>query len=403
MFGFQRWQQLRWEAGMDFESREFRTQGEPEVHLPAEPLSGSRCVRAEPRGPDCGAVVPVILSGGCGSRLWPYSTEDTPKQFLSFTGAKSLFRMTLDRVRDRGRFAAPVIVGSLRHARLCEHELADQDEGARLVLEPCARNTAAAIAMAALSVRETHGDDALLLIMPSDHVIQDLASFHAAVATGEEAARDGRLVTFGIQPTAPETGFGYIHLGADLPGMAGVKTVLRFVEKPPLETAESMIADGNHVWNAGIFLFRAGTFLDELNLHAPAIATAAERALALAKRDGDRIVPDLGALAECPSESVDYAVMEHSSRVAVVPMSPGWSDLGSWDALAELVEEAEQLGPITAVDCDDCYIRSDGLQVAALGVRDLIIVASGQRLLILPRGRSQEVKKLLSAMDSIAA
>jgi mannose-1-phosphate guanylyltransferase/mannose-1-phosphate guanylyltransferase/mannose-6-phosphate isomerase len=179
--------------------------------------------------------------------------------------------------------------------------------------------------------------------------------------------------------------------------------VLRFVEKPPVETAEKMIADGNHVWNAGIFLFRAGTFLDELKLHAPAIATAAERAIALAQRDGDRIVPDLGALGECPSESVDYAVMEHSSRVAVVPMSPGWSDLGSWDALAELVQETEQQGPITVVDCDDCYIRSDGLQVAALGVRDLIIVASGQRLLILPRGRSQEVKKLLSAMDSIAA
>jgi mannose-1-phosphate guanylyltransferase/mannose-1-phosphate guanylyltransferase/mannose-6-phosphate isomerase len=388
---------------MDFESREFWVEREDETVLPPVTLEGGAVVRAQDGARECGTVVPVILSGGCGSRLWPYSTEDTPKQFLSFTGAKSLFQMTLERVRDRNRFAAPVVVGNLRHASLCERELTGQDEGAQLLLEPCARNTAAAIAMAALAVRESHGDDALLLIMPSDHVIQDIACFHSAVATGEVAAREGRLVTFGIQPTAPETGFGYIEVGEDLPASAGVKKVLRFVEKPPLETAEKMVADGNHVWNAGIFLFRAGTFLDEVRIHAPEIAAATELALARARRDGNRIVPDAAALGQAPSESVDYAVMEHSSLVSVVPMSPGWSDLGSWDALAELVAQPEPLGPITAVDCDDCYIRSDGLQVAALGVRDLIIVASGQRLLILPRGRSQEVKKLLSAMDTIAA
>jgi mannose-1-phosphate guanylyltransferase/mannose-1-phosphate guanylyltransferase/mannose-6-phosphate isomerase len=388
---------------MDFENREFRAEQDQEALLSTYPLAGDAAVRPENIGRACNTIVPVILSGGSGSRLWPYSTEETPKQFLSFTGSRSLFQMTLDRVRDRNRFAAPIVVGNLRHASLCERELTQQDEGAQLLLEPCARNTAAAIALAASEVRESHGDDALLLIMPSDHVIQDVPCFHAAVATGERAARAGRLVTFGIQPTAPETGFGYIEVGEDLPGTAGVKTVERFVEKPPVETAERMVAGGNHVWNAGIFLFRAGTFLDELRVHAPEIAAAAELAVARAKRDGDRIVPDLAALSQSPSESVDYAVMEHSALIAVVPMAPGWSDLGSWDALAELVTQPEPLGPITVVDCDDCYIRSDGLQVAALGVRDLIIVASGQRLLILPRGRSQEVKKLLSAMDSIAA
>jgi mannose-1-phosphate guanylyltransferase/mannose-1-phosphate guanylyltransferase/mannose-6-phosphate isomerase len=390
---------------MDFESREFWLEREDETVLPAVRLQGGAVVRAQEGAPGagCGTVVPVILSGGCGSRLWPYSTEETPKQFLSFTGAKSLFQMTLERVRDRNRFAAPIIVGNLRHASLCERELGAADEGATLLLERCARNTAPAIAMAALAVRESHGDDALLLVMPSDHVIQDVESFHSAVEIGEAAARAGRLVTFGIEPTAPETGFGYIELGDELPGEARVRTALRFVEKPPADIAEKMVAGGRHVWNAGIFLFRAGTFLEEVKTHAVAIADATSRAVAAAERNGNHLIPELTALSECPSESVDYAVMEHSSRVAVVPMSPGWSDLGSWDALAELVEAPQGLGPITALDCNDCYIRSDGLQVAALGVRDLIIVASGQRLLILPRGRSQEVKKLLSAMDTIAA
>ena len=213
----------------------------------------------------------------------------------------------------------------------------------------------------------------------------------------------GNIVTFGIRPKSADTGFGYIQSGEEMQIAAGVRRVLRFVEKPKAEIAERMVADGQHFWNAGIFLFRADTFLEEAMAHAPAIAMAALQAVALADRDGKRIAANAEALESCPSESVDYAVMEHSERVAVVPMAPGWSDLGSWDALAELATTSGELGPITALDCNDCYIQSDGLQVAALGVRDLIIVAAGQRLLILPRGRSQEVKKLLSAMESIAA
>jgi mannose-1-phosphate guanylyltransferase len=384
---------------MDFEGRIYQSLDDVEAIAASIASNGAAAA-------DCGvsspSIVPVILSGGAGSRLWPYSTEETPKQFLSFTGSKNLFQLTLDRVADRQRFTAPMVVGNLRHAALCERELALEGEGARLILEPCARNTAAAIAMAAVEARQSHGDDAVLLVMPSDHVIDDIAAFHEAVRLGEAAARGGRLVTFGIRPTGPDTGFGYIQTGADLPQLDGVKQVVRFVEKPQFEAAERMVADGQHLWNGGIFLFRAGTFLEELTLHAPAIAAAAERAVATGERHGSRIVAGASALEECPSESVDYAVMEHSTRLAVVPMSPGWSDLGSWDALAELLE-ASSHGPITALDCNDCYIRSDGVQVAALGVRDLIIVASGQRLLILPRGRSQEVKKLLSAMQSMAA
>jgi mannose-1-phosphate guanylyltransferase len=348
-----------------------------------------------------GAIVPVVLSGGGGSRLWPFSTVETPKQFLPLIGERTLFQEALERVRDRLRFAAPVVVGSLRHAELCERELKLESDQARLILEPCARNTAPAIAMAAFEIRETHGDDGLMLVMPSDHVIEDVDAFHEAIARAEGPAHAGRLVTFGIRPTEPDTGYGYLEMGSEV--VPGVKTVARFVEKPNLEVAEAMVAGGNHLWNAGIFLFRVGTLLEEMARVVPEIGRIAQLALEGAQRDGIRIVPDIAVLEDCPSESIDYAVMEHASSVAVVPMAPGWSDLGSWDALASLVGPGSHDGPVTMLDCDDCYIRSDGLEVAALGVRDLIIVASGQRLLVLPRGRSQEVKRLLSAMESMAA
>jgi mannose-1-phosphate guanylyltransferase/mannose-1-phosphate guanylyltransferase/mannose-6-phosphate isomerase len=256
--------------------------------------------------------------------------------------------------------------------------------------------------MAAEVACERDGEDRLLLIMPSDHMIADVDAFHDAIAIGADAAGAGHLVTFGIHPTAPETGFGYIQAGASVLGMDGVSHVTRFVEKPELKVAEQMVADGSHFWNAGIFLFRAGTFLEEVARHAPDIADSAAAAVQKGQRRESQLVPDLQSLEECPNQSVDYAVMEHSERVAVVPMSPGWSDLGSWDALAEILD-ARAHGPIIALDCNDCFIRSDGVQVAALGIRDLIVVASGQRLLILPRGRSQELKKLLTAMESIAA
>lgn len=349
------------------------------------------------------SIVPVVLSGGGGSRLWPFSTNETPKQFLPLVGATSLFRQALDRVGDRLRFSAPIVVGSVRHADLCARELGSDGDDARLILEPCARNTAAAIAMAAIAVRDIYGENALMLVMPSDHVIEDMTSFHQAVAVGEAAARSGRLVTFGIRPSSPDTGYGYLQMGEDVAGSPGVKDVKRFVEKPMVEIAEQMVAAGDHLWNAGIFLFSARSLLGEMAQLAPAIYNAALLAMQHANRDGIRMVPNEDALGICPSESIDYAVMEHSSHVAVVPMAPGWSDLGSWDALASLIGGQAPDGPVTALDCDSCYIRSDGVQVAALGIRDLIVVASGQRLLILPRGRSQEVKTLLSMMDSLAA
>ena len=365
--------------------------------------TGSSVLQTSPTARTAGSalIVPVILSGGGGSRLWPFSTEDTPKQFLPLVGERTLFQQALDRVRDRVRFSSPVVVGSVRHAELCERELIAEEGQARLILEPCARNTAAAIVMAASVIREEHGDEALMLVMPSDHVIEEVPAFHEAVERAGPAASSCQLVTFGIRPTGPDTGYGYLHMGPEV--APGVMEVARFVEKPTLEIAETMVAEGEHLWNAGIFLFKVGTLLEEVMRVAPAIGRRAQDAIKASTREGIRITPDAAILSDCPSESIDYAVMEHASNVAVVPMSPGWSDLGSWDALAALVGSGPANGLVTAVECDDCYIRSDGLQVAALGVSDLIIVASGQRLLVLPRGRSQEVKRLLAAMESMAA
>lgn len=385
---------------MEFENQ--RTfEADAEIGSASDQATG-HCLSSRALPGQAARIVPVVLSGGGGSRLWPFSTNETPKQFLPLIGSRSLFQEALDRVRDRLRFAAPIVVCNQRHGALCEAALYGEAD-ARLVLEPCARNTAAAIAMAAEVAREDHGEDALILVMPSDHLIDDMPAFHAAISAGEPAARAGRLVTFGIRPDCPDTGYGYLHMGEEFGDAPGVRAVARFVEKPALELAEEMIAGGEHLWNAGIFLFEAATLLREVDSLAPAIGRCARDAVSTAARDGIRIVPSQEALDDCPSESIDYAVMEHSARVAVVPMSPGWSDLGSWDALAALVGAAGPDGPITALDCDGCFFRSDGLQVAALGVRDLIVVASGQRILILPRGRSQEVKQLLSAMDTMAA
>ena len=383
---------------------EFDHENEPVLAVPGlDPAAIQIFAGAAEAGAAPRLIVPVILSGGGGSRLWPVSTIDAPKQFLPLIGHRSLFQEALGRVSDPDRFSAPIVVANARHAELCERELRLDDPACRLILEPCGRNTAAAIVMAATVVQQLHGRDALMLVMPSDHVIEDVAEFHEAISKAEVAAAHGRLVTFGVRPTGPDTGYGYLQMGAEIAGSAGVNGVTRFVEKPPLDIAKTMVDSGNHLWNAGIFLFQAMTMLGEADRFVPDIARIASEAITAGSREGIRLLADERLFAACRSESIDYAVMEHSDRVAVVPMSPRWSDLGSWDALAALVGAEAHTGPITTVDCESCYIRSDGVEVAALGVRDLIIVASGQRLLILPRGRSQEVKALLSAMDSMAA
>lgn len=340
------------------------------------------------------AIVPVILSGGSGTRLWPLSRPERPKQLLALTASETMLQLTAQRTAGE-RFAAPIVVGNAAHADQIEEQLAAVGcPAAALILEPIGRNTAPAIALAALVADPA----APLLVMPSDHVIADVPAFHAAIHAALPLVEQGWLATFGIAPDAPETGFGWIAVGEEL--AAGVHRVARFVEKPPLADAEAMLADGGYAWNGGIFLFRADTYLAALEQHAPEILRACRIAIDQARREGSRTLPDADSFAACPSDSIDYAVMERADKVAVAPVAMGWSDLGSWDALHGLSADADGNalhGDVLALETTGTLVRSDGRRIALVGVTDLIVVASGDDILIVPRGRSQDVKKLIEA------
>ena len=342
-------------------------------------------------------IVPVILSGGSGTRLWPMSRGARPKQLLALTAEETMLQLTARRTSGIAHYGTPLVVANARHAEEIETQLAQIGVGhATLILEPEARNTAPAIALAALAA----APDDLLLVMPSDHVIADPQGFRDVVDAAAPLAAAGWLVTFGITPTGPETGFGYIKRGAAL--APGVQRVERFVEKPDAETAARYLAEGDYSWNGGIFLFAASTFLAELERHEPKMTECARLAMTGARREGQRLYPDAAAFAASPSESIDYAVMERAERVAVAPVDIGWSDLGSWDALHAIAEQDEggnvHHGEIVAIDIEGCLIRSDGPLVAAVGVKDLIVIATADAVLILPRGSSQEVKRAVEAL-----
>lgn len=345
-------------------------------------------------------IVPVVLSGGSGTRLWPLSTPTRPKQFLPLTGTDTLFRQTLERVSDQTLYHPPVVVANAGHEALCLAEMPAEPD-VRLILEPVARNTAVAIVMAAAEVALLYGPGALLLVLPSDHWIGDLASFHAAVATAVEAAQAGRMVTFGVAPSGPEIGYGYLEAGDAIIEAPGAFVVQRFTEKPVLHLAEAMVADGRHYWNGGIFLFSAGVFLEEAARLAPDVAHSGRLAMTEAVREGRIVHPAPEALAECPDVSVDYAVMERSDRVAVVPLSANWSDVGSWDALAAFPPSAAATERVSQQECGNCYVRSDGIKVAMLGVDDLIVVASGDRILIMRKGQAQSIKSLVAEAQAV--
>jgi mannose-1-phosphate guanylyltransferase/mannose-1-phosphate guanylyltransferase/mannose-6-phosphate isomerase len=347
--------------------------------------------------PNSKPIVPVILSGGSGTRLWPMSTPERPKQMLALHDEETMLQMTAQRAIGDD-FAAAIVVANARHAGMIEDQLTEVGLDAQaLILEPVGRNTAPAIALAALAAEDP---TAPLLVMPSDHVIEDVSAFHRAIRAALPLVADGWLVTFGITPTAPETGYGYIQIGEELGD--GVHRVKRFIEKPARASAEAMLTAGDHAWNGGIFLFRADIYLAELAAQAPEMLAVAQKAMKLAKRDRRRVYPDAEAFAASPSDSIDYAVMEKAERVAVVPVAMGWSDLGSWDALHAISDiDADgnaHRGEVIAIDTQNCLVRSDGVRVALVGVQDLIVVATGDNVLVIPRGRSQEVKKLIEAM-----
>jgi mannose-1-phosphate guanylyltransferase len=337
-------------------------------------------------------ITPVILSGGGGTRLWPLSTPEKPKQFLALTGDATMFEMTLARAMDRDFFTAPIVVANAAHDALVKAQLAEVGiADAAIIYEPCARNTAPAIALAALAA---HDVKAPLLVMPSDHLIADVAAFHAAIMAALPLVEEGWMVTFGIEPTAPETGYGYIRIGEELG--TGVNRVERFVEKPDAATAQAMIDAGNHAWNGGIFLFRADIYLGALASLAPNILAAAQTAMAEASRDSGAIYPDAAAFSVSSADSIDYAVMEKADRVAVAPVSMGWSDVGSWDALYDIGAKALSnnvlVGDVRANDASGNLIHADGIRVSVHGIDNLIVVANGREVMILPRGQSQKVR-----------
>lgn len=348
-------------------------------------------------------MIPVILSGGSGSRLWPQSRREYPKQFLALTGGShTMIQETALRLQGLD-VAPPLVVCNEQHRFIVAEQLTGINATPQaILLEPCARNTAPAVALAALHA--VHNDnDPLLLILPADHVIQDQAAFHQAVGKAAVAARAGHLVTFGIVPTRPETGFGYIQGGTALADLESAFQVARFIEKPPLTEAEKFVADGSYYWNSGMFLFSAKTFLEEMAKFNPDIVSQCQLALDNAHQDRDFTWLDKDAFAACPEDSIDYALMEKTSKAVVVPLDAGWSDVGSWQSLWEIQAKDQhgnsREGEVIVIDSKNCLISGEKRLIAAVGVEDLVIVDSDDALLVTRRDRAQDVKKVVAELE----
>jgi len=347
-------------------------------------------------------IHPVILSGGSGTRLWPMSRTLYPKQLLSLLGQDSLLQQTVRRVAGQQDFASPLLVANEEHRFIIAEQLREIAVVPRaLLLEPFGRNTAPAACIAALALTEADPDP-LMLVMPSDHTIGNATAFAGAVERAVVAARAGALVSFGIAPERAEAGYGYIRRGGELEGAEGVFAVAEFVEKPGPEQAQAYVASGEHSWNSGIFLFPARIYLDELERLRPDMVAACRQALAAAQRDSDFIRLGREAFSDCDSDSIDYAVMEHTRRAAVVPVSMEWSDVGSWDALWEMGAKDPHgnsiEGNVIAEESRNCYLRSEAGLVAAIGIEDLVVVATADAVMVAPRNRTQDVKKLVARL-----
>ena len=347
------------------------------------------------------AIVPVILSGGTGTRLWPLSREGYPKQFWALLGSETMLQQTAGRAMGEG-FAAPVVVCNEAHRFLVAEQLREAKvAGPRILLEPAGRNSAPAIAAAALLVAEQSPDD-VIWVKAADAAIADVPALHAALEKAVVAARAGRIVTFGMRPTAPETGYGYIEPGAELAEALGADRLERFIEKPDAAKAADLVADGRHLWNSGMFVATAATLLAELERFAPEVVRSVTAAMAEARRDLDFVRLGAGAFGAAPAISIDYAVMEKTSLAAVVPADIGWSDLGSWAALWEVGEKDGRgnvvSGPVSLVDADGCLVRSEGILTGVVGLKDVVIVTTDDAVLAMPRERAQDVKRLVDQL-----
>ncbi len=343
-------------------------------------------------------IIPVILSGGSGTRLWPLSREAYPKQFLPLVGDYTMLQATAKRTRGL-TMRDPIVVSNAEHRFMVAEQLREIGISTlSILLEPVGRNTAPAIALAALEATQ-HGDDAILLVLPSDHVIKDENAFHAAVRSALPAAESGRLVTFGIVPTGPETGYGYIK-GI---GGAEIQSVERFVEKPDRKTAETYVASGQYYWNSGMFLFLASEYLKQLEQFQPQILEACKTALSKAKRDSDFARVDAEAFAACPSDSIDYAVMEKTPNASVIPLNAGWSDVGSWSALWEVSPQDAagnaHRGDVMAIDCKNTYAFGQRL-IAMVGLEDVVVVETDDAIMVGHRDKVQKVKDIVGQLKT---
>ena len=349
------------------------------------------------------SLYPVILSGGSGTRLWPLSRAALPKQLLPLASEKTLLQETVLRLSGLMDAGAPLIVCNNDHRFLIAEQMRDIEvTPLAIFLEPVGRNTAPAAAIAALHLLKQDAD-AVMLLLPADHLIRDVPAFHTAIGEGMKAVASSHLVTFGIVPDAPETGYGYIQQGAALDA-CGAHNVARFVEKPRREDAEQFLASGDYFWNSSMFLFSCKQFLDELGEFRPDILAACEQALARGQHDLDFCRLDKGAFAACPSDSIDYALMEHTRHAAVVPTDIGWNDIGAWSALWE-VGEKDTAGNVTRGDVflesvSNSLIRAESRMVAAIGVSNLLIVETPDALLVADKSRAQEVKKVVDYLKA---
>ncbi|MCC5794577.1 MAG: mannose-1-phosphate guanylyltransferase/mannose-6-phosphate isomerase [Chromatiales bacterium] len=346
-------------------------------------------------------LVPVILCGGSGTRLWPLSRRAVPKQLLALNGERTLLQQTAARLEGLpGPVAEPLVVCNEAHRFLVEQQLAGCGRDPLLILEPEGRNTAPAIALAALEACRRHGDDCLLLVLSADHAIADSSALVCAIATALPAAEAGSLVTFGVPPTRPETGYGYIAAAGESPA-PGVSQVERFIEKPDAAAAARYMAEGC-LWNTGMFLFRADRILQELGRHAPELLAACEQAAAGARAEGRFLRPDAEPFRACPADSIDYAVMERTESAAVVPLASPWSDVGSFPALQAVSPLDEQgnsrQGDVLALDCRNSYLRAESRLLAAVGLEDCIVIETPDAVLVAPHSHSQQVKALVDEL-----
>lgn len=348
-------------------------------------------------------VIPVILSGGSGSRLWPVSRKSFPKQFWPLLSQQTLLQETALRGVSC-TVGAPIVVCNQEHRFIIAEQLREVGiTDARIVLEPMGRNSAPAIAAAALLVAETD-PNAVLWIMAADAAISKPENLRDVLGRGVQAAREGHIVTFGMTPTRPDTGYGYIRLGPQLAGIGGVYQVSSFIEKPDAARAEEMLGTREYLWNSGMFLFRAGTIIEELEQYAPDVLAAVRQSVKEQTRDADFIRLNPTYFSESPDISIDYAVAERTQHAAVVPADLGWSDVGSWDALWELSEKDED-GNVTSGDVflshsRNCYVRSDGIVAAVSGVDDLIVVVTQDAVLVSHRDHAQDVKQVVSRLEA---